>query len=81
MRIESPGSASEKKVPFIKRQTIKISLNKNPLSKEKKNTSKDLVLVYNKNSKKCNIVFATSLIEVGVPLQNLKVYFGFLCLY
>ena len=48
MRIESPGSASEKKVPFIKRQTIKISLNKNPLSKEKKNTSKDLVLVYNK---------------------------------
>ena len=48
------------------------------LSKEKKSTCKDLNLAYYKlfHSRKCDSIFATSVIEVGIPLQNLKLCFG-----
>ena len=31
--------------------------------------------------RKCNSIFAASVMDVGFPLQNLKVCFGFLCRY
>ena len=49
--IESPGFASKKKCFVSKEQTIKININKNPLSKERNSNCKDfsLTMVANKN--------------------------------
>ena len=105
VHIESSGFASKKKSFVSKEQTIKININKNPLSKERNSNCKDLSLtmVANKNllskeknskckdlslayyklfiAKKCNSIFSTSVIKVGVPLKNLKAFFGFMCRY
>ena len=74
---------AKKKCFVSKEQTVKININKNPLSKERNSNCKDLSLAYYKLfiAKKCNSIFSTSVIKVGVPLKNLKAFFGFMCRY
>ena len=62
-----------------KAQTSKISLNKINLSKEKKEHVQKInfSLLKNFHPRKCNSIIATSVIKVGIQLQNFRVYFGF----
>ena len=52
------------------KKCYKINLDNNSLTKEKKNTCKNLILAYGKlfHKRKCNNIFVTSVLKIGVPL-------------
>ena len=70
------ASLTKKSVFYKNRKQSKSIRTKNLFPKRK-----SFSLLQSFNSKKCNSIFATSVIEVGVSLKNLKVCFGFLCRY
>ena len=82
VHIESPGSTNKKRVSCIKRAIKQNKFTQKPSSQGEKDHVQrfNFSLIQTFYSRKCDSIFVMSVIKVGVPLQNLKVCFGFFVL-